>query len=367
MKEEEEKNSKLPEPLAKVHNTPIKKRLEYIDVARGIAILLMIVGHVLGGGWKRNIIFSFHMPLFIIISGLFFKENEKFTLMLKKSLKTLMIPFLVVIFLDTLFKYFMNNQNLFECIIDFFKRIIFSYSYGNKISYDSVAPLGVMWFVPFLFVIKIIFWGVNKIAKDNEILKFLLSILIMIFGYYLGVLGYWLPFSLDIAMFSIIFMYVGYVLKKYNLLEKILQDYKILFIILIIWVIGIKYSSIELAIRLYPKAVLSVITAICGTIIVFKISNLIDLKLKKLSKILQWYGRNSMIILGIHHLEYSYLNGLYFQISKKIVNNHLYKAIVSITKILTATVGLLLINLLKKLCTYIKNKIIYKQRLKIEK
>ena len=49
-----------------------KKRVKYFDIARGITIILMIVGHTLSFGWKRNLIFSFHMPLFIIISGMFF-------------------------------------------------------------------------------------------------------------------------------------------------------------------------------------------------------------------------------------------------------------------------------------------------------
>lgn len=40
-----------------------KKRVKYFDIARGIAIILMIVGHTLDFGWKRNLIFSFHMPL----------------------------------------------------------------------------------------------------------------------------------------------------------------------------------------------------------------------------------------------------------------------------------------------------------------
>lgn len=53
----------------------LQKRIGYIDIARGIAIILMIIGHVIGQGKNKNFIFSFHMPLFIIISGIFFKEK----------------------------------------------------------------------------------------------------------------------------------------------------------------------------------------------------------------------------------------------------------------------------------------------------
>lgn len=52
------------------------KRLEYIDYAKGIAILLVVIGHLLqynlsGTSSKGlfDMIYSFHMPLFMFLSG----------------------------------------------------------------------------------------------------------------------------------------------------------------------------------------------------------------------------------------------------------------------------------------------------------
>ena len=52
-----------------------KTRLEYLDAAKGLGILLVILGHIYA--WNPNInrkilvtwIYSFHMPLFFILSG----------------------------------------------------------------------------------------------------------------------------------------------------------------------------------------------------------------------------------------------------------------------------------------------------------
>ncbi|WP_278969986.1 acyltransferase family protein [Megasphaera elsdenii] len=45
-------------------------RVGWIDVAKGIAIVLVIIGHTVQfGGGTRNFIFSFHMPLFFLLSG----------------------------------------------------------------------------------------------------------------------------------------------------------------------------------------------------------------------------------------------------------------------------------------------------------
>ena len=53
-----------------------EKRLRYIDIAKGITILLMIVGHVVKNPTQLSTIFSFHMPLYIIVSGFCFKDKS---------------------------------------------------------------------------------------------------------------------------------------------------------------------------------------------------------------------------------------------------------------------------------------------------
>ena len=54
------------------------KRIKYIDIARGIAILSVIIGHVCSNknGWVRAMLYSFHLPLFIIVSGMFYREKS---------------------------------------------------------------------------------------------------------------------------------------------------------------------------------------------------------------------------------------------------------------------------------------------------
>lgn len=56
----------------------MKARLDYIDVARGMAMGLVVLGHCYGsvGAPVNRFILSFHMPLFFFLSGLFCKcEN----------------------------------------------------------------------------------------------------------------------------------------------------------------------------------------------------------------------------------------------------------------------------------------------------
>lgn len=63
------------------------KRIEWIDIAKGIGMLLVIMGHSVGfGSFLHNLIFAFHMPLFFCFRGLYFM-NASLALCSKKRLK----------------------------------------------------------------------------------------------------------------------------------------------------------------------------------------------------------------------------------------------------------------------------------------
>ena len=74
-------------------------RIAYIDAAKGIGILLMILGHTGMYGLPvvmHKMIYSFHMPLFAIISGFFlhFSDSKK---LLGESLRSKIMKILVPI------------------------------------------------------------------------------------------------------------------------------------------------------------------------------------------------------------------------------------------------------------------------------
>ena len=54
----------------------MKERLDYIDKARGILIILMVIGHVWQSGPVFDVIYAFHMPAFFIISGILMQHTK---------------------------------------------------------------------------------------------------------------------------------------------------------------------------------------------------------------------------------------------------------------------------------------------------
>lgn len=314
-----------------------KKRLEYIDIARGIAIILMILGHVCKVGWKRTIIFSFHMPLFIIISGMFFKKEENIKEELIKLFRKLIIPYVITIITTELIKICIYNETI--DMVRVFQQIIFAYS-NKKTFFTEINSVGVLWFIPFLSLCKILFYAIHKVAKEDDMLKGIICLLFTIIGIYFSKTKLYLPWSFDIVLASLIFYYIGYILKKYKVLEKILSNYKILICIVLLYAIGLKFGFIELAIRSYPHGFICYVTAISGTIIVFKISQIIEKFSKYITKVLSWFGRNSMYVLCFHYLEMNVIKYSYFGITSKWQ--------LAITKVIIITIFTKMIEIIKE-------------------
>ena len=54
-----------------------KGRTGYLDAARGFALLLVMIGHcITKGTFLHKFIFTFHVPMFFVISGYLYKHRE---------------------------------------------------------------------------------------------------------------------------------------------------------------------------------------------------------------------------------------------------------------------------------------------------
>jgi fucose 4-O-acetylase-like acetyltransferase len=81
------------------------KRLTFIDIARAICIILVVIGHYLpdnSPNWYlilNNIIYAFHMPLFMFVSGYIcsaVKKNTGYKDFVLNKFKRLIIPYFFV-------------------------------------------------------------------------------------------------------------------------------------------------------------------------------------------------------------------------------------------------------------------------------
>ena len=104
----------------------MKQRITYIDELKGFAILMVVIGHVFYFSFRivgndytspwSGLIYSFHMPLFAFLSGLFIKPVESLHT-LRKILERLGLPLIVVGSMYTLWR----GRSLIDFILNDFK------------------------------------------------------------------------------------------------------------------------------------------------------------------------------------------------------------------------------------------------------
>lgn len=82
----------------------MKERIDYLDIAKAICIVLVVVGHFnpvpAPDGWSTvvKVIYSFHMPLFMFVSGLLSAKTyspQPYGCFIWKKFRHLMIPYLL--------------------------------------------------------------------------------------------------------------------------------------------------------------------------------------------------------------------------------------------------------------------------------
>ena len=109
------------------------KRLDYVDALKSFGIFLVIWGHAivqLGGNpvnYTYLVIYSFHMPLFFIISGFFFKSSLKLKpkdFLIKKGFQ-LLYPWLIWCLIVAVFQlatHQLDNHNYYQKGVLIFNR-----------------------------------------------------------------------------------------------------------------------------------------------------------------------------------------------------------------------------------------------------
>ena len=278
---------------------PSTKRIAWIDMAKAIAILLMVIGHEASGSiytW----IFSFHMPLFFILSGYTARRVDTWYGLRKtisKLFKRIWILAAIMIILLAIENYLFYPSQL----VDVVKSTALGIFWGSNGARFGLNNVGVIWFLFAYFWARIIFDMIRLIIKDDRYNGVMFAI--MAYAGYLISQKIWLPQALDIALIAAFFMWVGAALRSYQFFSNSKTEFLTILIALVFWLWCVQNGlHIELAIRSYPNFVITVIEAIAGTIVICYLSR--GLMSTALTSWLVIFGRNSIILLCIHHLDF---------------------------------------------------------------
>lgn len=265
-----------------------KKRIEWIDICKGLGIFLVVIGHTgiaKVSQTEYDWIYSFHMPFFYMISGLVFNETkyDTFGKYIKRRLKTLVIPFFIL------------NTILF-CI-------------AKILDLDNIQPpmhelfTGVlaMYFLRVLFISEIYYFFINKFLKTYYLKLIAVVILISLSSfinknYHTGYLLYIMP-GIPLLYYSI-----GNILKsdiKANAANTRIYNLTVLIILSLIFSLCI--ISVDFIFRDIILAISGIITLLSVGLIISKVPY------NSIKNSITYIGMNTLVIVAFHQIIY---NGL---------------------------------------------------------
>lgn len=301
------------------------KHFNEISIAKGIALLLMVLGHSGIVGMPRDFIYLFHMPLFFILSGYCFNEKrlDDWKQYVWGKIKSLYLPFvkygLVFLLLHNVFYHYhiyggplsVGNGSEYYSLGEIANRIIKLFVTMNS----GEQLLGAYWFLHSLFFGVLIFYCIRKVFNSDVLICSLLLLLTLFTVVFKDV---YLPFFSigHKEVFSAFYISIGYMIRKRGILSYCDSTW-FNSTSLILLLVGSYYLHLEMMqctiMTITPYVVLSVV----GTIWVLNISKWLLKKVVGLSRFLSYVSDKGISIVTWHFISFKIVTIIY------ILNQHL--------------------------------------------
>lgn len=295
----------------------MKQREQAYDIMKGIAILLMMAAHLVwNDGLPKQKIYSFHMPLFFILAGMFAKNIEaisSFKDYTRKNAKRLLRPYIVTFLMLCACG---AVQSMAKHDSSYLLRQLFSMLTASADGWKSDWGLiyaGPMWFLVALFWIRELFYGIQRacmrVPKYKDELIVGICVALSVLSVLIRPLSPALPLSILPAFTSIAFYAVGYYIKRHS------QPWWIYGLCVLAWPIAVMYSGVDLAschLGIYPLSFLGacggtyIVNLLCkGIVKIHELLNSINIKHHTchIPSPLSWCGVYSLPILCMHTFE----------------------------------------------------------------
>lgn len=267
-----------------------KPRIKFIDLAKGICIILVVMVHSDVDCYLPNFQ-ALRMPLYFVLSGLFFRDYGGFSNLAERKLNKLLTPFvfffILSFFLSWIGMTFLTDKGLsFSRLLD----PLFSKGLVN----------GALWFLLCLFWCNLMYYFINRIRQNA--LRLCVIVMLAVVGFTLSDKGCMLPLYLNSSLVALPFFYFGVLLGKTDFLYPNKYD-RLTLLFALLFLIGayLLFYFFE-----SPVITVSFVTWRGNLILAYANSCLMVMGVLLLCKMVSWapvfsyMGRYSIIILVIH-------------------------------------------------------------------
>ncbi|MBO4887432.1 MAG: acyltransferase family protein [Firmicutes bacterium] len=285
-------------------------RKEYLDIAKGIGILLMVLAHCpLVYNPIKQWIYSFHMPLFFFVAGMVWNKpsHEKRGFFTWKFLYDKVLRLIIPCFI----------WGIVYLIIDAVMKRSFSpryfayLVYGSQAGFRKAGSLSSLWFLPCMFLSVCAFEVIQQtIAKLKRGIWVLccVSVVFAVAGLFLPRLSNGYPWSTDVAFLGVTFMMWGYLTK--NAFETEAKKENLTALLLLIGLLALSLTcflnlpyvstnNVDMAGRHTGNPLLYLFNAAAGSALVLFLSVFLC-RIQKLAAFCADLGRKTIPILVLH-------------------------------------------------------------------
>ncbi|SHH27566.1 Fucose 4-O-acetylase [Fibrobacter sp. UWH9] len=288
------------------HIKSVKKPL--FSILKGIGITLVVTGHSGCPDFIRNFIYSFHMPLFFIISGYLFKETyfQEKNKFIQRRIFSLYVPFviwsIVFILLHNVFYHFNLINDSFSSYgtvnhIYTIKETLIRIS-KSFLLINSESFLGAFWFLKALFCGSILFILIQSKIKNVFFIPLTCIIIILLRTFLISKeLITASGETLHQAIYALLFISIGHILKQQNI---ILSKFKISIYLLILTIIS-QFKSLSMN-QDFLNCLIIPFSGSLGFIILFNMCHSLKMGKNIFFKITAQLGDYSLYILVFHFL-----------------------------------------------------------------
>lgn len=296
------------------------KRIEWLDIFKGIAIILIVVGHLNVGSSVKSFIYSFHVPLFLFASGIVYKKRDGIKNFLRQDLLRVFYAYLFFSVLWMLFEYLWKSFVLDKPVTEysFWKCLLTIFAGNGNVTGISI---GAIWYLSMYLAIRLIYETISFVG--NKYIKLVLVIVAYISGGFF-LKGNALPWCVSSALTGTIFFYIGDNFKtwifKFSELYKNLKFYRAFLPLTCYGIIVLVGGTDSMGRNSYDSVLLFFMKAVLGFLGTVAISLELE-KIALLKKTLTYYGINSLHIMGWH----SELRLIFIYLLGFIVHNGLVK------------------------------------------
>lgn len=276
------------------------ERLKYIDLAKFVGIFCMVWCHAGMQNVLTSIIYAFHMPLFFFLSGYLFdrsKDHEIKQFVTKRAYAVL-VPY---VFFSLILCYGSHGMKDWFFIL-----------YASRDALANISSFTPLWFLPCFFCSSVLFFLINKVAKNKDVCFYLIVVIVGIVGFVMscfrGCLPYGYPFNFDTALVGVLLMGLGKATKVLNIKYLCVWGGVLLAFGVVMSLFNLPESltygnpHVEMATSSYGNPLLFVINAwlICAGITILMKYLEEKIHVPNLLKLQAFYGANTITILCIH-------------------------------------------------------------------